>query len=75
VSEIELSDDPDPRRTKQVIVMHKDLGMRKGKMVAQGAHAATMYAKERGRGSRRPSPNGSVESSRKSASASIPRTN
>lgn len=26
--------------TKQVIVMRKDLGMRKGKMVAQGAHAS-----------------------------------
>ncbi len=28
------------RPTKQVIVMRKDLGMRKGKMVAQGAHAS-----------------------------------
>lgn len=27
-------------RTKQVIVMRKDLNMRKGKMVAQGAHAS-----------------------------------
>lgn len=26
--------------TKQVIVMRKDLGMRKGKMVSQGAHAS-----------------------------------
>lgn len=26
--------------TKQVIVLRKDLGMRKGKMVAQGAHAS-----------------------------------
>ena len=26
--------------TKQVIVMRKDLGMRKGKMVAQGCHAS-----------------------------------
>jgi PTH2 family peptidyl-tRNA hydrolase len=25
---------------KQVIVMRKDLGMRKGKMIAQGAHAS-----------------------------------
>lgn len=27
-------------KVKQVIVMRKDLGMRKGKMVAQGAHAS-----------------------------------
>ena len=29
--------------TKQVIVMRKDLGMRKGKMIAQGAHASTKF--------------------------------
>ena len=28
------------RFAKQVIVMRKDLGMRKGKMIAQGAHAS-----------------------------------
>jgi PTH2 family peptidyl-tRNA hydrolase len=28
------------RDTKQVIVMRKDLNMRKGKMIAQGAHAS-----------------------------------
>lgn len=28
------------KKTKQVIVMRKDLNMRKGKMVAQGAHAS-----------------------------------
>ena len=27
-------------KTKQVIVLRKDLNMRKGKMVAQGAHAS-----------------------------------
>jgi peptidyl-tRNA hydrolase, PTH2 family len=30
----------DERTAKQVIVMRKDLGMRKGKMIAQGAHAS-----------------------------------
>jgi peptidyl-tRNA hydrolase, PTH2 family len=29
--------------TKQVIVMRTDLGMRKGKMVAQGSHAAMAF--------------------------------
>lgn len=28
------------KETKQVIVVRKDLGMRKGKMIAQGAHAS-----------------------------------
>src|SRR6202035_531949 len=28
---------------KQVIVMRTDLGMRKGKMIAQGAHAAMLF--------------------------------
>jgi PTH2 family peptidyl-tRNA hydrolase len=27
-------------KTKQVIIIRKDLGMRKGKMIAQGAHAS-----------------------------------
>jgi len=31
---------PRPSEPKQVIVMRKDLGMRKGKMIAQGAHAS-----------------------------------
>jgi PTH2 family peptidyl-tRNA hydrolase len=30
----------EPRLAKQVIVMRKDLNMRKGKMIAQGAHAS-----------------------------------
>jgi PTH2 family peptidyl-tRNA hydrolase len=32
--------EPAERSAKQVIVMRKDLGMRKGKMIAQGAHAS-----------------------------------
>lgn len=31
------------RQVKQVIVMRKDLNMRKGKMVAQGAHASMKF--------------------------------
>jgi PTH2 family peptidyl-tRNA hydrolase len=37
------------RDAKQVIVMRKDLGMRKGKMVAQGAHASLAVLLERSR--------------------------
>lgn len=33
---------------KQVIVMRKDLNMRKGKMIAQGAHASLRVLLERG---------------------------
>jgi peptidyl-tRNA hydrolase, PTH2 family len=33
---------------KQVIVMRKDLGMRKGKMIAQGAHASMAVLLDRG---------------------------
>lgn len=33
--------------TKQVIVMRKDLNMRKGKMVAQGAHASMAFITRR----------------------------
>jgi PTH2 family peptidyl-tRNA hydrolase len=36
------------RPAKQVIVMRKDLNMRKGKMIAQGAHAALQVFLERG---------------------------
>jgi len=32
--------EPAERTAKQVIVMRKDLNMRKGKMIAQGAHAS-----------------------------------
>lgn len=34
----------EPKYFKQVVVVRKDLGMRKGKMIAQGAHAALMAA-------------------------------
>jgi peptidyl-tRNA hydrolase, PTH2 family len=34
---------------KQVIVMRKDLGMRKGKMIAQGAHASLKVLLDHGR--------------------------
>lgn len=33
---------------KQVIVMRKDLNMRKGKMIAQGAHASLKVFLDRG---------------------------
>ncbi|MGE5184157.1 MAG: aminoacyl-tRNA hydrolase [Acidobacteriota bacterium] len=36
------------RAAKQVIVMRKDLGMRKGKMIAQGAHASLAVLLARG---------------------------
>src|SRR5437763_16159032 len=36
------------RNAKQVIVMRKDLGMRKGKMIAQGAHASLAVLLDRG---------------------------
>ena len=39
------------RTPKQVIVMRKDLGMRKGKMIAQGAHAAMAVLLEGARSS------------------------
>jgi PTH2 family peptidyl-tRNA hydrolase len=35
------------RPTKQVIVMRKDLNMRKGKMIAQGAHASMAFMTRR----------------------------
>ena len=38
---------------KQVIVMRKDLGMRKGKMIAQGAHASLKMLLDRGASRRR----------------------
>jgi PTH2 family peptidyl-tRNA hydrolase len=39
----------DERQAKQVIVMRKDLNMRKGKMIAQGAHASLKVLTDRRR--------------------------
>jgi len=36
-------------KIKQVIVMRKDLNMRKGKMIAQGAHASMCFMSKRNR--------------------------
>ena len=36
-----------PRPTKQVIVIRRDLRMRRGKEIAQGAHASTAWLAER----------------------------
>jgi len=47
---------PQPLIAKQVIVMRKDLGMRKGKMIAQGAHASLKVLLDAGQ----PDPRGSV---------------
>ena len=44
------------KTAKQVIVMRKDLGMRKGKMIAQGAHASLKVLIDAGE----PDPRGTV---------------
>lgn len=36
------------RQAKQVIVMRNDLGMRKGKMIAQGAHSSIAFLTQHG---------------------------
>jgi peptidyl-tRNA hydrolase, PTH2 family len=40
----------DERTAKQVIVIRRDLGMRRGKEIAQGAHASMAWLAERVRG-------------------------
>src|SRR5215510_5628252 len=52
VRRIDRLDSPavtDEKTAKQVIVMRKDLNMRKGKMIAQGAHASLKVLLDRGR--------------------------
>jgi peptidyl-tRNA hydrolase, PTH2 family len=39
--------EPGPPLTKQVIVIRRDLGMRRGKEIAQGAHASMEWLRER----------------------------
>jgi PTH2 family peptidyl-tRNA hydrolase len=39
--------EPSPQLTKQVIVIRRDLQMRRGKEVAQGAHASMEWLRER----------------------------
>lgn len=38
-----MTDAPPPDKIQQTIVVRTDLNMRKGKMVAQGAHASMMF--------------------------------
>jgi peptidyl-tRNA hydrolase, PTH2 family len=42
-----MAPEPEHRPTKQVIVIRRDLRMRRGKEIAQGAHAATAWLAER----------------------------
>jgi peptidyl-tRNA hydrolase, PTH2 family len=42
-----VAEAPEERPVKQVIVIRRDLRMRRGKEIAQGAHAATAWLRER----------------------------
>jgi peptidyl-tRNA hydrolase, PTH2 family len=42
-----VDEDAEPRLTKQVIVIRRDLRMRRGKEIAQGAHASTAWLADR----------------------------
>ena len=46
VRSTDVNEQPESRPTKQVIVIRRDLRMRRGKEIAQGAHAATAWLAE-----------------------------
>jgi peptidyl-tRNA hydrolase, PTH2 family len=46
VASTDVNEQPEHRPTKQVIVIRRDLRMRRGKEIAQGAHAATAWLAE-----------------------------
>ena len=46
VRSTDVNEQPKSRPTKQVIVIRRDLRMRRGKEIAQGAHAATAWLAE-----------------------------
>lgn len=46
MSEAEQTQAPEPVLVKQIIVMRRDLGMRRGKEIAQGSHASMMFLLE-----------------------------
>ena len=54
-----MAPEPERRPTKQVIVIRRDLRMRRGKEIAQGAHASTAWLADRVR--RALTPNGTVD--------------